>query len=303
MTEFWSSAGGRWGILVHGGAGKVPLEQIPERESGCREAAESAALVLGGGGTALDAAQRAVERLEANPLFNAGTGAALTADGKLEFDASMMEGAGLRAGAVCALPPYFHPVAVARAVLEEGLHVLYAAQGADAFARGTGFTPADPAQMVTVAARANLEKVLSEGTPRTWAGGGTVGAVARDAEGHLAAATSTGGITGKRPGRVGDTGLIGAGTYADDRGGAASATGQGEGIIRVHLCGEAVAHLVTGRAPDDIARQLLERMRDRVGATGGIILVRKDGVMGLSRTTTAMCWAAAWEGADVVVGH
>lgn len=295
VTGSWANDGGRFAVLVHGGAGDVPDARIERHVGGCRAAAARAQAILAAGGSALDAAQAAVIVLEDDPVFNAGTGACLTAEGSLELDACVMEGEALRAGAVCALPPFKNPIAIARAVLEDGMHVLYAAGGARAFAERAGFSPADPASMITEAAREKLALALASGTVSGWAGG-TVGAVARDVHGHVAAATSTGGMVGKRPGRVGDSPLVGAGTYADDRGGAASATGHGEGILRVALSATAVAALARAGAPEAVAREVIAGMQARVGATGGLILAGRDGRLGWARSTRTMTWAAEWDG-------
>ncbi len=142
VTASWGAEGGAWAVLVHGGAGDLRAERVDLHIAGCREAAAAAADALRAGASALDAAQRAVYVLESNPAFNAGTGACLNAEGLIELDAALMEGTGLRAGAVCALPPFLHPIAIARAVLEDGRHVLYAGEGAARFARAHGFEPA-----------------------------------------------------------------------------------------------------------------------------------------------------------------
>lgn len=301
VTGSWGAAGGSWAVLVHGGAGDVPDARVERHVEGCRAAAAHARAILAAGGSALDAALAAVVVLEDDPVFNAGTGACLTSAGTLELDACVMEGAGLRAGAVCALPPFKNPIAVARAVLADGVHVLYAAEGARAFAERAGFVAADPAAMITQAARDKLAEAVASGKVSGWAGG-TVGAVARDVHGHVAAATSTGGMVGKRPGRVGDSPLVGAGTYADDLGGAASATGHGEGITRVVLSGTAVAELRQGRAPEAVASACIADMAARVGSTGGLILVGRDGRLGWARSTRTMTWAAAWDGSEGQAG-
>lgn len=297
VTASWQATGGRFGLLVHGGAGDVPEERVGRHVEGCRHAAAAGRAVLAAGGSALDAVEAAVRVLEDDPVFNAGTGACLTSEGTLELDACVMEGRELRAGAVCALPPFKNPIAIARAVLTEGGHVLYAAEGARAFALRAGFAPAAPDSMITELARAKLAEAVASGKVSGWAGG-TVGAVARDVHGHVAAATSTGGMVGKRPGRVGDSPLVGAGTYADDLGGAASATGHGEGIIRVALCGAAVAALGEGSEPEGVAVARIAGMYERVGATGGLILVARDGKLGWARSTRTMSWAAAWDGGE-----
>jgi len=282
-------------VLVHGGAGDVPEARRAAHLEGALRAAAAGRDVLVAGGSALDAVQRAVEVLEDDPLFNAGTGACLTDAGTIELDASIMEGATLRAGALAALPPYKNPVAVARRALEDGRHVMYAAAGADAFAREQGFSPARLEDLVTEDARQRLALVLSGRAESGWAGG-TVGAVACDADGRTAAATSTGGTVGKRPGRVGDTPLVGAGTYADDEAGAASATGKGEAILRVTLTRFAVDRMREGRAPDDAAREAVAMLGARTGGTGGLILVARDGRIGHAKSTVTMTWAAARPG-------
>lgn len=286
---------GPWSILVHGGAGDVAEERRARHVDGCRAAARAAAAVLGAGGSALAAVERAVQALEDDPVFNAGTGACLTCDRTIELDASIMCGRTLAAGGVCALGAFANPIAIARAVLEDGQHVLYAGAGADAFARAHGFVPVDPESLVTEAARKKLESALAAGKPASWAGG-TVGAVARDVHGNVAAATSTGGTSGKRPGRVGDSPIPGAGNYADDRGGAASATGHGEGILRVALTAQLVAALARGDDPEPAARAAIETMAARVGSTGGAIVVDRRGWLAWARSTATMSWAAEWDG-------
>ena len=221
-------------VVVHGGAGRVEASRLQAHEAGCGPAAEAGLRVMLEGGSALDAAQRAVEILEADPLYNAGTGGSLTSAGELELDAAVMNGSDLRIGGICSLPPYPHPIRIARALLEADRHVLLSAAGADAFARAHGFAPADPEAMITERARQRLAKWRAGQVGEGWAGG-TVGAVACDRSGRVAAATSTGGTVGKAPGRVGDSPIPGAGTWADDRTGACSATGIGEAILRVCL--------------------------------------------------------------------
>jgi beta-aspartyl-peptidase (threonine type) len=297
----WSQIGGDFAVLVHGGAGDLPPELRVGRAEGCRVAAQAAAALLAAGGTALDAVERAVAVLEDDPRYNAGTGACLTQDGHIEHDAAIMEGAELRAGAVCALRGFKNPIAIARAVLEEGLHVFYAGEGAATFAAGAGFVTLDERLLVTEAARRKLESVLRAGRPDTWAGGGTVGAVARDSRGVLAAATSTGGVAGKRPGRVGDSPVLGAGTYADVAG-AASATGTGEAILRIAMSARAVGALAEGSAPAAAAVEAIELLGTRVGGRGGLILVDAQGRLGWARNTSTMSWAAVVEGGDVASG-
>lgn len=302
VTASWSGAGGGAGLLVHGGAGDVHADRLAAHEAGCERAAAAGYRVLAQGGSALDAVVAAVEVLEDDPCFNAGTGACLTREGALELDASLMEGGELRAGAVCVLPAFKNPIAIARAVLEDGEHVLYAADGAAAFARDHGFESVDPARMITESARNKLAQALASGKAASWAGG-TVGAVARDRHGCVAAATSTGGTAGKRHGRVGDSPLIGAGTYADNAGGAASATGHGEGILRVAMAHRAVSRMAAGVGPGEASQDAITELARRIGSTAGVILASPDGRLGLARSTNTMTWAAAWEGAAPVCGH
>ncbi|MCL2448918.1 MAG: isoaspartyl peptidase/L-asparaginase, partial [Polyangiaceae bacterium] len=253
LQASWGADGGAWSVLVHGGAGDLAGDRVERHAEGCRAAAAAAAEILRQGGSALDAVERAVVVLEDDPSFNAGTGACLNADGAIELDAAIMEGTRLRAGAVCALHPFLHPVAIARAVLDEGRHVLYAGEGARRFAVGRGFTPSTAEAMTTDAARMHWLAVRQQKAPGAWAGG-TVGAVARDERGSVAAATSTGGLTNKAPGRVGDSPLLGAGTYADDDGGACSFTGLGEAAIRLGLAKAAADAMRARIPPEDAAR-------------------------------------------------
>lgn len=275
-------------IGVHGGAGDPPQASRPGHGEGCAAAAAAGAEILRAGGSALDAVQRAVEVLEDDPRFNAGTGACLTEDGNLELDASIMNG-DLAAGAVCVLPPFLHPIAIARAVLDDGRHVLYASEGAARFAESRGFSRATPDAMITAAVRERFARGAS--APEGYAGN-TVGAVARDVRGHVAAATSTGGTFFKRSGRVGDTPIVGAGTYADDEAGAASATGIGEAIIRVCLAKSVVDWLKQGLGAEDAARAAALLLEERGRGTGGLVLVDARGRFGFARTTPAMSWAS-----------
>lgn len=294
VTASWGADGGGWALMVHGGAGAIPAERADLHVAGCVEAARAAARVLAAGGSALDAAERAVFVLEDLPSFNAGTGACLNAEGLIELDAALMEGSGLRAGAVCALPPFLHPIAIARAVLNDGRHVLYAGGGAARFARDHGFEPSSSETMTTPSARARWRAARGGQAPDPSEGfqGGTVGAVARDASGGVAAATSTGGLMNKKAGRVGDSPLLGAGTYADNEGGACSATGAGESIMRVVLAKTAIDAMRSGARPEDAAQAAIRNLGARVHGTGGLILVDRAGRLGFARNTPTMAWAA-----------
>jgi beta-aspartyl-peptidase (threonine type) len=311
VTGSWHSGPARWSILVHGGAGDVRADYVAAHVAGCERAAAEGAKVLAAGGSALDAVQRAVEALESDPLFNAGTGACLDSEGHIALDASIMDGAGLRAGGVCALPPFEHPVAIARRVMEATPHVLLAAEAAARFAVEQGFARADEASMITDAARAKWEAARARHATESWAGGapsgvatsatathpkrdtsgGTVGAVARDVRGHVAAATSTGGMVNKLVGRVGDSAIVGAGTYADDEAGACSTTGHGEAMIRVCLAKTAVEGMRAHDSAEATSRRAIALMHRRTAQTGGLIAVAPDGSLGLARTTRTMTWA------------
>jgi L-asparaginase / beta-aspartyl-peptidase len=295
----WGADGGAWSIIVHGGAGDVPDAALAGHIDGAAVAATRGAEVLRKGGSALDAAMHAVEALEDDPRFNAGTGACLNKDGHLELDAAMMEGALLKAGALCALPAFRHPIAIARAVLDAGDHVLYAGAGASAFAEAHGFSPAREADMVTPAARDRLASLVAGLVDDNWAGG-TVGAVARDARGDVVAATSTGGKVGKARGRVGDSPILGAGTYADNGAGACSCTGDGEAFMKVCLAKTTIEWLRIGMHPDDAARAAIRYVLERTQGVGGMILIDRQGRLGWARSTKTMTWAAASAGWDAV---
>ncbi|MFO0683307.1 MAG: isoaspartyl peptidase/L-asparaginase [Sandaracinus sp.] len=282
-------------VLVHGGAGDVPEDARAAHAAGCEIAAARGLEVLRGGGSAIDAAVAAVRVLEDDPRFNAGTGACLTRTGTLELDASIMDGSDLRAGAVAALPAFREPIAIARRVMDDGKHVLYAADGARAFAVEQGFVPVDPASMITDAARLRLASYLAGRVQSGWAGG-TVGAVVCDAAGHVVAATSTGGMVGKRPGRVGDSPILGAGTYADDLAGAASATGDGEAALRLGLTRFAIERMRAGVAAQAAADEAIEAFGARVRGKGGIIVVSPRGEPGWARNTATMSYGLARDG-------
>lgn len=280
-------------VLVHGGAGDVAEAMRARHQDGAQKAAERGLQVLRDGGTSLDAVAEAVTVLEDDPVFNAGTGACLTEKGTLELDASIMRGADLAVGAVTVLPPFRNPILVARAVLEQGRHVFYAAEGARAFAIANGFTESSLEEMRTEDAARRLELVLAGKTPTTNWAGGTVGAVACDASGRVAAATSTGGTVGKKCGRVGDTPIVGAGTYADDELGACSATGVGEAILRATLTRTACEYLRAGATVDEAAERAIAMFQTRVNGSGGIILVNTRGDVAASFNTKTMTHAIA----------
>jgi beta-aspartyl-peptidase (threonine type) len=286
-------------IAVHGGAGHLGEEDADSngadspRLAGVHEAARVGWAVLARGGSALDAVEAAVRCLEDDTAYNAGTGACLTAAGDVELDASIMDGATLRCGAVAVVKDVKNPISLARRVMERSGHVLLAGAGASAFAREVGI-PAHPnALLVTPLQRRRWERLRARGSDQ---GHGTVGAVARDARGHLAAATSTGGTAMKLPGRVGDTPLVGCGTYADDLLAAVSCTGHGERIIQLTLARHCADLVGAGLAPSDAAREAVRRLGARVGGEGGLIVVGPGGEVGFAHNTPLM--SRAWTRPD-----
>jgi beta-aspartyl-peptidase (threonine type) len=288
-------------IIVHGGAGDLGPDDPASsggpdapRLEGVRRACAAGWEILRGGGSALDAVEAAVRLLEDDPTFNAGTGATLTSTGEVELDASIMDGAALRCGAVAAVRDVRNPVALARAVMERGEHVLLAGEGASAFAREAGIAAYPNALLVTPRQRARWE-AARRGAP-AGTEHGTVGAAARDSAGHLAAATSTGGTSMKRPGRVGDTPLVGCGTYADDALAAVSCTGHGERIIPLTLARHAADLVGAGRSPMEAAREAVALLARRVHGTGGLIVVGPRGEVGFAHGTPVM--SRAWVRAD-----
>lgn len=301
-------------LVVHGGAGVITrgsltAEQEALIHGGLRDALHAGEKVLMGGGTALDAVTAAVCVLEDCPWFNAGRGSVLNRDGVCEMDASVMDGNGRRAGAVAAVKRPRNPVLGARAVLEKSTHVLLAGDGADAFLAGCGVTLEDPLYFVTEARVAQWRRVLGEWTRAGGSGPaaspgkvetlwklerktdafGTVGAVARDVRGNLAAATSTGGLAGKTPGRVGDSPIIGAGTWADNATCAISATGHGEHFIRNAVAHEVAARVAHGGLTlEEAARRVVMEDLAGVGGEGGLIAIDRDGRLVMPFNTPGM---------------
>jgi beta-aspartyl-peptidase (threonine type) len=268
-------------LIVHGGAGADPTDAPDELRDGIRAALAAGWRVLAGGGRGLDAVEAAVRVLEDAPRFNAGRGSVLTRAGTVETDASIMDGDQLRCGAVAAVSRIANPVTLARRVLEDGRHVLLAGEGALAFARMVGMPECDPASLVTERRRRELDAATADLK-------GTVGAVALDRQGTIAAATSTGGVAGKLPGRVGDTPIIGAGTYADSRLGGVSCTGSGEAIIRVVLARRALEVLRDAGDPDYAAHVAVDLLVEEGRGEGGLILLDAKGRVGHAQSTPFM---------------
>jgi beta-aspartyl-peptidase (threonine type) len=279
-------------LLLHGGAGAQDPAQREARELGLRRAFDVAWTSLQQGGSALDAVASAVVELENNPVFNAGIGSCLTEDGTVELDASLMEGARLQVGAVGAVRTVRNPILLAKAVMESQRPVFLVGEGAERFAREHGFPVVQQDELITARQRQRWRQSKTDSS-------GTVGAVARDRYGHLAAATSTGGMTNKLPGRIGDSAIIGAGTYADDALGAASATGKGESIIRTTLTRTAVEWLRDGRAPQRAATHAITLLEKRTQSEAGIILVDTLGRIGYAHNAPAM--SVAFLAADTLI--
>jgi L-asparaginase / beta-aspartyl-peptidase len=284
-----------WKLVVHGGAGVIERGQsTPEQEREIREALDRALAageaVLAAGGDALDAVELAARMLEDDPNFNAGRGSVFTYQGTNELDAAIMDGRGRDAGAVTGVTATRNPISLARAVMEHSPHVFLSREGADQFSRDRGLEQAEPEWFATPERRRQLEMMRSDEDHYfdEELKYGTVGAVAVDSRGHVAAATSTGGLTGKRWGRIGDTPLIGAGTYADDRAGAVSATGAGEYFIRAAAAHEICARMrMLGESARDAADKAIADI-GALGGSGGVILVTPDGDAAWSFNTPGM---------------
>ena len=277
-------------VLVHGGAGgwQRSPDALRDALSSCERAAVAGRDAMVRGGSALDAVEAAVRALEDAPELNAGRGSLPNADGAIELDAMLMDGASLAVGAVAAVQRVRNPVSLARRVMSDTPHVLLAGEGASRFADSIGFPRCTNEEL----------RVPRSEAPAT----DTVGAVAIDDAGNVAAATSTGGIPRKMPGRVGDSPIAGAGGYADNASGAVSATGDGEAFIRLviskHVC-DAMAAGKTAQAACDAGLRLVS---ERLSASGGLIAIDRAGRVGVSFNTPAMPWAYAATDGDVVIG-
>jgi beta-aspartyl-peptidase (threonine type) len=279
-------------LIVHGGAGADPQDGRDDLRAGIDRAVAAGWRVLGTGGGALDAVEAAVRVLEDHPRFNAGRGSVLTAEGTVEADASIMEGDGLRNGAVAAVSGVPNPISLARRILEAGRHSLFAGPGAIERARALGVPLCDPAELITDRQRRRLEQTLA----------GTVGAVAIDRQGLIAAATSTGGTPGKLCGRVGDSALVGCGTYAESSLGGVSCTGDGEAIIRVVLARRSLDILKAIGEPPLACQTAVDLLVEEGRGQGGLILVDWKGRLGWAHSTPLMPvgWMAPGRAAPVV---
>ncbi|MFZ5608216.1 MAG: isoaspartyl peptidase/L-asparaginase family protein [Pseudomonadota bacterium] len=292
----------RYALALHGGAGAYDkagfnADQLAAYRRGLARALEAGEMVLARDGAALDAVCAAVAVLEDDPLFNAGRGAVFTNEGKVELDAAAMDGATLRAGAVAGARTTRNPVRLARAILDHSPHVMLHGRGADAFAALHGLSQVDNSYFHTPFRLAQLRAAQAAGAAITLGKFGTVGAVACDRAGDLAAATSTGGLTNKQFGRVGDSPIIGAGTYANNAGCAVSATGHGEYFIRLTLARDISALMEMKGLPLEAAANLMVKERLRaLGGEGGVIAVDRQGELVLVFNTAGMFRAGVREG-------
>ena len=289
-----------WSIAIHGGAGSMTPATMPEAAQAEHLAAlegarDAGSAILATGGSALDAVVAAVAVLEDDPKFNAGRGAVFTYHGTTELDAAIMDGATRAAGAVAAATHTRNPVRLARAVMEGSPHVFLSGPGADEFSREQGLEQVDPDWFATAERWRQLEELKAKklGWYDVDLKYGTVGAVAVDGEGHVAAATSTGGLTGKRWGRIGDSPLIGAGTYADDRSCAVSATGAGEFFLRAAAAHEIGARLRMKGETAQVAAVAVIAEVGTLGGSGGVIVAAPDGTTVFSFNTPGMHRARA----------
>jgi beta-aspartyl-peptidase (threonine type) len=300
-----------FGIAIHGGAGTLPRADMSaeaERRyrAGLKEAIDAGFAVLQGSGTSIEAVTRAVVLLEDNPLFNAGKGAVFTLDGRNELDASIMDGSTLKAGAVCGVTRIRNPVTLARAVMEKSPHVMLAGAGAEEFAATEGFSFVPQSYFHTPERWRQLERIRGGDaglSALTISHIGTVGAVALDLHGRLAAATSTGGMTGKRYQRIGDSPIIGAGTYADNRSCAVSATGHGEVFIRAVVAHDICSRMrFGGRSIGTAVREVVLGELPSLGGEGGVIAIDARGEIVIEFNSEGMFRASRRQGEEAQVG-
>ena len=285
-------------ILVHGGAWDIPAGERDAHQAGALAAVRLGFDLLRDGVSALDTVEAVVTLLEDDPALNAGTGSVLNRRGEAVLDASIMDGEDLRVGGVAAVRTILNPVRVARRVIEATRQVLLVGVGAEEFAREQGFEAIQPEELVVPREVTRLREYQArrrqhQARRRVAAPGDTVGAVALDREGRIAAAGSTGGTLGKRPGRVGDTPLPGAGLYVDSEIGGVACTGWGEGIARLSMARAALARIEAGQAPEDAAQTLLRACASRLSGTAGLLIVTPDARLVSAWSTPRMAhgWA------------
>src|SRR5579862_5543378 len=292
-------------LIVHGGAWDIPDEAIAACKSGCHRALTAGWSILNKGGSALDAVEAAVIVLEDDPVFDAGYGSHLNLDGHVECDAIVMDGATLKAGAAAGLQHIKNPLQLARKILEKSNHMMLIAEGAERFAKDHGIDLCKREELVSEAeweAFLHCSKDSHAAEHHRGHEQGTVGAVALDQNGHLFAATSTGGTCCKLPGRVGDSPLIGCGCYADAQLGGVSCTGLGEAIMRVVLAKTAVERLRAGERPSDVAQGCVQLLERRGRGNGGLIILGADGTPAVAFTTSRMAYAYITADGSYVIG-
>jgi len=288
-------------LIVHGGAWDIPDEATAACKEGCHNALAAGWSILAKGGSALDAVEAAVVVLEDDPVFDAGYGSHLNADGKVECDAILMDAATLRAGAVAGLKRIKNPIRLARRIWQECPHMMLVGEGAERFAQKSGLPLCDPAELVSAAEHQAYLRCREDQHAAMHHRGheqGTVGAVAMDRHGRLFAATSTGGTCCKLPGRVGDSPLIGCGCYADSEAGGVSCTGYGEAIMKILMAKIAVDFLSRDRSgagnAQALARQAaedaVEVLARRGKGTGGLILLDRNGIPACAFNTPRMAY-------------
>jgi beta-aspartyl-peptidase (threonine type) len=290
-------------IVVHGGAWSIPLEAREPHARGCLAAAERGFAVLESAGSAVDAVVAAIELLEDDPTFDAGRGSVLSAEGRVQLDAGLMDGRTLHVGAVAGLHRVEHPIRLARAVLERSSHHLLVGEGAEGFAREQGFALVDPDSLVVDRERQRYADFLAGwlGTADDFAHD-TVGAVALDARGQIAAGNSTGGVAFSLPGRVGDAPLPGVGYVADSRTGGVACTGWGEHILRVGLATRALVAMERGAPAQEAASEALGVLERSVHGRAGLIVLDRDGAIGLAHSTLCLAHAYRRSGMPAAVG-
>jgi L-asparaginase / beta-aspartyl-peptidase len=285
-------------LLIHGGAWAMPDDAIAAHERGIANALAAGYILLERGASAVDAVEAAVAVMEDDETFDAGRGSFLTQDGRVQMDALLMNGENLRTGGVACVERLRNPIRAARLVLDKSPHVYFVGTGAERFARQHGMALCDNMDLVIPREQERLYKAQANelaGLPdETFSGSldshDTVGAVALDLHGNIAAGTSTGGTLNKAPGRVGDSSLIGCGCYADNLSAAVSLTGWGEPIMKLVLGKWAVDRVAAGHSPQESAQAAIDYLYSRLGGHGGIILLDPDGQVGLAHNTPRMAW-------------
>jgi len=283
-------------LVVHGGGWAIPDDMVDAHLKGIRAALAAGWHQLERGGTALDAVEAAVAVMEDDEAFDAGRGSFLNRDGRVQLDALMMDGATLRAGGVGCVERIRNPIHLARIVLEDSPHVYFVGPGAESFAADHGVTLIDNQELVIEREVERLRRLQAQGESPAdvfSASHDTVGAVALDKNGNLAAATSTGGTLNKTPGRVGDSSLIGCGCYADNQSAAVSTTGWGEPIMKLVLGKWAADRVAAGAPPQQSASEAITYLRQRLSGHGGVIVLDAQGRLGIAHNTPRMAWGFA----------